>query len=535
MQMYIDYFALKELPFSIAPNPQYLYMSGQHQEALAHLLFGIQSEVGGFILLTGEVGTGKTTLCRCLLEQIPMDVETAFVLNPKVSAIELLQTISDEFGFAGGGSQSLKSLTDALNLYLLKEHRAGKRAVLIIDEAQNLSREVLEQLRLLTNLETNERKLLQIILLGQPELGETLNKRSLRQFSQRITARYHLEALKSNETRDYIAHRLKVAGGDSNLFDTKASHRIHQLTGGVPRLINLICDRSMLGTYAEDKKIVSLATVNKAAVEVMGTKRSSFNWGLLTLTASVTVALFILLWIKSPLDEAPDAQDNVFADAEQQNVSSNQPASTSIAPPNEDDLNLTIQGHNDIRAAWYDLFALWGTAFADQKTAPCELAKDISLECMERQVSWQELQRIDRPMIVFLEEQYFTISEINHKHVTLLAGNKQFELTRIEFLERFDGRISMSWRIPPNYDSPLKLYDRGPEVDWLAAKLAMIEGKQEPIETGTTFTSLLKSRVEKFQNAVGLEPDGVAGPLTLININSFGRENVPRLTADDED
>ena len=299
MQMYIDYFALKELPFSIAPNPQYLYMSGQHQEALAHLLFGIQSEVGGFILLTGEVGTGKTTLCRCLLEQIPMDVETAFVLNPKVSAIELLQTISDEFGFAGGGSQSLKSLTDALNLYLLKEHRAGKRAVLIIDEAQNLSREVLEQLRLLTNLETNERKLLQIILLGQPELGETLNKRSLRQFSQRITARYHLEALKSNETRDYIAHRLKVVGGDSNLFDTKASHRIHQLTGGVPRLINLICDRSMLGTYKKTK-LSHLLQLTKQPWKAMGTKRSSFNWGLLTLTASVTVALFILLWIKSP-------------------------------------------------------------------------------------------------------------------------------------------------------------------------------------------------------------------------------------------
>ena len=276
--MYTNYFGLTEPPFSIAPNPQYLYMSKRHQEALAHLLYGVQTEGGGFILLTGEVGTGKTTLCRCLLEQIPMDVETAFVLNPRVSATELLATIADEFGFTCEADSSLKALTDSLNGYLLSQHKAGKRSVLIIDEAQNLSRDVLEQLRLLTNLETNEHKLLQIILLGQPELGETLKEQGLRQFSQRVTARYHLEALDSAETREYITHRLNVAGGEPTLFSNRVTRRIHKLTGGIPRLINLVCDRSLLGTYAENKRIISLAVVNKAATEVMGINPTEENW-----------------------------------------------------------------------------------------------------------------------------------------------------------------------------------------------------------------------------------------------------------------
>ena len=252
--MYTEHFGLTEAPFSIAPNPQYLFMSRRHKDALAHLLYGIQSG-GGFVLLTGEVGTGKTTLCRCLLEQIPEDVETAFVLNPLAGrGRALLATICDEFGISYANKASLKKLVDLLNAYLMETHSNHRKAVLIIDEAQNLSFELLEQLRLLTNLETNERKLLQIILLGQPELLEMLEDRQLRQLSQRIVARFHLEALNSSETEAYIVHRLAIAHGEPELFKRSAIKKIYRISAGIPRIINLICDRALLGTYAEHKR-----------------------------------------------------------------------------------------------------------------------------------------------------------------------------------------------------------------------------------------------------------------------------------------
>lgn len=267
--MYNDYFGLREAPFSIAPNPQYLFMSPRHREALAHLLYGIQSD-GGFILLTGEVGTGKTTVCRCLLEQIPEDVDTAYILNPKQTAQELLATACDEFKVDYPEGASIKVLVDLLNAFLLNAHQAGRKTVLIIDEAQNLSVDVLEQLRLLTNLETNQRKLLQIILLGQPELLTLLARQELRQLSQRVTARFHLDALNRDEVADYIQHRLDIAGAKGSLFPPATVKRIFQISNGIPRLINLVSDRALLGTYVQNKLQVDVATVNNAAKEILG-------------------------------------------------------------------------------------------------------------------------------------------------------------------------------------------------------------------------------------------------------------------------
>ena len=248
--IYNDYFGLKESPFSIAPNPQYLYMSDRHREALAHLMYGIQGD-GAFILLSGEVGTGKTTICRCLLEQIPNQVDTAFILNPKLTAAELLAAACDDLKIDYPENASIKVLTDQINAYLLEAHARDRRTVLIIDEAQNLSIEVLEQLRLLTNLETNQRKLLQIILLGQPELLGLLSRPELRQLSQRITARFYLDALNRDEISAYIKHRLVVAGAKGTFFPKPAIDRIYKISQGIPRIINLICDRSLLGTYSE--------------------------------------------------------------------------------------------------------------------------------------------------------------------------------------------------------------------------------------------------------------------------------------------
>ncbi|WP_261840876.1 ExeA family protein [Aliamphritea ceti] len=268
--MYSHYFGLSEPPFSIAPNPRFLYMSEQHREALAHLLYGIRSN-GGFVLLTGEVGTGKTTVTRCLLEQLPENTEVALILNPKYTVTELLATICDDLGiFISAGSDSLKEYVDRINQHLITNHRHNKNTVLIIDEAQNLSTDVLETIRLLTNLETNTQKLLQIILVGQPELLDLLAQPKLRQLNQRITARYHLKALQQDEIQAYINHRLAVAGVDCPLFNMDATKRLYKLTKGVPRLINIICDRALLGAYVQRENMVKVDVLVKAAGEVFG-------------------------------------------------------------------------------------------------------------------------------------------------------------------------------------------------------------------------------------------------------------------------
>ena len=275
--MYHQHFGLNEAPFSIAVNPRYLFMSQRHRDALAHLLYGV-SGGGGFILLTGEVGTGKTTVNRCLLEQLPDTTDLAIILNPALSAVELLATACDELKIDyPQGTESLKALTDALHRYLLDNHERGRKTVLMIDEAQHLDFDVLEQIRLLTNLETNDEKLLQIILIGQPELTEKLSRPELRQLNQRITARYNLQPLNLQETTAYIRHRLEVAGlrGGVSLFDSAAVKQIHSLTRGIPRLINVLCDRVLLGAYGQQRGRVNKKLIAEAAAEVFGDQASA--------------------------------------------------------------------------------------------------------------------------------------------------------------------------------------------------------------------------------------------------------------------
>ncbi len=314
--MYARYFGLRQQPFSIAPDPRYLFMSERHREALAHLLYGVGGG-GGFVLLTGEIGAGKTTVCRCFLEQVPRKCNVAYLFNPKQTAEELLGSICDEFRIPadrpGPGVPTVKDHVDALNQFLLRTHAVGQNNVLIIDEAQSLSVDVLEQLRLLTNLETTQRKLLQIILIGQPELRDMLARPELEQLAQRVIARYHLEALTGGETAQYIHHRLTVAGLTRAVpFDAGAIQRIHDLARGVPRRINLLCDRALLGAYATGQANVSLAIVDKAAAEVLGSvprrtrKREPWRWRLtaaLGLGVVLGAALFGVLSVA--LDSGP--------------------------------------------------------------------------------------------------------------------------------------------------------------------------------------------------------------------------------------
>ncbi|PTT92953.1 peptidoglycan-binding protein, partial [Pelomonas sp. HMWF004] len=267
--MYAPFFGLRQPPFSIAPDPHYLFMSERHREALAHLLYGLDGG-GGFVLLTGEIGAGKTTVCRCFLEQIPASCNVAYIFNPRLTVTELLQSVCDEFHLpVPPGTQTVKGFVDLLNGFLLAQHAAGRNNVLIIDEAQNLSADVLEQLRLLTNLETHERKLLQVVLIGQPELRGLLARPELEQLAQRVIARFHLGALSGLESAQYIRHRLKVAGLTGALpFDESALRLIYRLTRGVPRRINLLCDRALLGGYASGQALITPDIVERAAAEV---------------------------------------------------------------------------------------------------------------------------------------------------------------------------------------------------------------------------------------------------------------------------
>ncbi len=296
--MYNEYFGFNEPPFSIAPDPRYLYMTAQHREALAHLVYGLNSD-GGCILLTGEVGTGKTTICRCLLEQIPEKINVALVLNPKISELELLETICDELHISyPEQNKSIKTFTDRINQFLIERNAKNERTVLIIDEAQNLDSTVLEQLRLLTNLETEQRKLLQIIILGQPELLDILATPEMRQLAQRITARYHLNPLSREEIKAYINHRLAIAGQNIQLFPEKTITQLYRLSNGIPRLINIICDRALLGCYVENNVNVDTRILKKAADEVSGELKKVQNRNKLfnntSLLTGMTVAILVI-------------------------------------------------------------------------------------------------------------------------------------------------------------------------------------------------------------------------------------------------
>ena len=342
--MYNEYFGFKESPFSIAPDPRYLYMTAQHREALAHLVYGLNSE-GGCILLTGEVGTGKTTICRCLLEQIPEQANVALVLNPKVSEIELLESICDELKISyPDASNSVKIYTDRIYDFLLTSNHNNEKTVLIIDEAQNLSSKVLEQLRLLTNLETNQRKLLQIIILGQPELLDILARTEMRQLAQRITARFHLEPLTRHEVKAYVSHRLAVAGQNIQLFPDKSIKLLYRLSNGIPRLINIICDRALLGAYVEEQYAVNPATIKKAAKEVFGElknvekqqKNKRWLYPLAAFTSIIVITIAIIFYFKNTEDKTSSLQALALSAIQAEPLALNAKDKNKVQKPSED-------------------------------------------------------------------------------------------------------------------------------------------------------------------------------------------------------
>ncbi len=558
--MYLEYFDLSERPFSITPDPRFLYMSARHREALAHLLYGL-GEGGGFVQLTGEVGTGKTTICRCLLEQVPDNVDLAMVLNPKVTATELIATVCDELGIDyPPGTSSIKTLTDTLNHYLLDAHARGRRTVLIIDEAQNLTADVLEQVRLLTNLETPTQKLLQIILIGQPELRDMLAREDMRQLSQRVTARYHLEPISRDETDAYIRHRLQICGTSRHLFDKSAVEHIQHLSGGIPRLINVLCDRAMLGAYVEGKSQVDKKVVRKAAKEVLAEERTVSKAGasripqllagsLLLLLALAVIAYLYQPWqrpggnVQTPLAQTPATV--AVAPTPKASVPEEPQATAPVAmtvPEVEGPAPATLESllaaadSSWYRAAWSGLFALWSVELPlDVKPDFCDYALEYGLLCSSGQGNWNIVRQFDRPAILKLEAPDGSrvpvlLRQLDSQAVELVINNAPYRTT-IEQVDRFwYGEYTLLFQATPGGRLFLRVGDRGPDVVWLREQLEAVQGVKVLSADMQLFDYPLQQQVLEFQRSHGLISDGVVGRNTLIYLNTrAGREGVPVL------
>ncbi len=548
--MYTQFFNLNQAPFSIAPDPRYLFMSERHREALAHLLYGVGSG-GGFVLLTGEIGAGKTTVCRCFLEQIPADCNVAYIFNPKLTVPELLQSVCDEFRISvpnlqPGGAASVKAYVDALNAYLLAAHADGRHNVLIIDEAQSLSADVLEQLRLLTNLETSQNKLLQIILIGQPELRTMLARPELEQLAQRVIARYHLASLSAPETAAYIGHRLAVAGLTAGAaFKPAVMPQIYRLTQGVPRRINLLCDRALLGAYAENKRLVDRAIVKKAAQEVFGhaaLPAAAARWpyavaGLVAGAALLAALGWNLGWQLKPLKPPP-----ALASAPVQFPASSPPAAVAAvmpaapaAPAPWEPGATPDAGPRERKNAYRQLAALWGFALPDG--APCQLVRRAGLQCyVGNRIALSELQRLDRPAILTLHAAagaiyYALLTGLDGDSATVRVGDASHSVSLALLAAQFRGELVTFWRSPTARDlSGLEFGpgSQGAEVDWIAAQLARLNNTQPP-PVNQVFDQALAGQVQQFQRSHGLAADGVVGARTFLYLNRAAGIKEPQL------
>ena len=521
--MYKEYFGLKENPFSIAPDPRYFYMSKGHGEALAHLVYGTNTD-GGFILLTGEVGTGKTTVCRCLLDHLPENSEVAFILNPKLTVEELLATICDEFGISyPEGNTSNKVFVAAINDYLLDAHEKGKRAILIIEEAQHLSVDVLEQIRLLTNLETSQRKLLQIVLLGQPELRRLLVRPQLRQLNQRITVRYHLAPLLKGEIAAYVNHRLSVAGLiRGQLFSKKPLAELYRLTGGIPRLINIICDRALIGAFVQGKDCVDNKTLLKATHEVSG---KNDRWWLrrgISPAIAVVFFLFLLAVLAGSIyyaKKSPVISTLIVNTSPQE-----QPVNTAMDPLPV----VTLEKPADItnadtkNTAFRALFNQWQVAIdpKDHRT-PCEQATDKGLQCMSEKGSLNDLRQMNKPAVLTLFDEnnnqyYATLLSLKDDIATFAIGDETRTVDVREIYRRWVADYTLFWKAPRQYKTKLDQGSHGPLVTWLDQQLSIVYGRTARPPDKQVYDNAMIKEIREFQMTAGLVPDGIVGARTLI-------------------
>lgn len=553
--MYKAFYGLSDNPFSIAPNPHYLFLSDRHREALAHLTYGL-GETGGFVLLTGEVGTGKTTVSRCLLGQLPDNTDTAFILNPSLTELELLATLCDELKISYGDNPTLKQLTDHLSRFLLANHSKGRNTVLIIDEAQHLHPEVLEQLRLLTNLETDTKKLLQVILIGQPELQLLLKRQELRQLAQRITARYHLLPLNEDEIALYVLHRLQVAGRFEPLFTRKAVNVLQKYSGGIPRLINLLCERSLMAGYAQSRVPIDHHMVRQAAAEVLGEEEPTQNrylWPTAT-AAALCVAFGVSYWLFTDKSANTVPASNLVSESVPTNVASlnaqtlggegvadksvkptNQPSGqTSIPDPNQRLLNEAINQSRNIDTAFAGLFSVWGKVPYKGLTA-CQSAVEQGLSCYQQQGNWMSLTRLNYPAVVYLvddkqQDFYGAVLAVEGEQLLMQLGEQQLWVDRAWFNQHFSGTFEILWQAPNLPMMDISQKSSPGQLQWLENALAHVNGRSP--RRVNQFDVQLENDLKTFQSQHGLKADGIAGNQTLVRLNLYLSQQGPRLTDD---
>ncbi len=546
--MYESFFALKEKPFSLTPNPRFLFLSKTHNEVYAHLIYGIESRAG-FVEVTGEVGTGKTTILRTLLSHLDeTKYRVAFIFNPKLTAFELLRNINREFGVADDGLSS-PDLIHSLNEFLLAENQAGRTPILVIDEAQNLSGEVLEQIRLLSNLETEEDKLIQVILVGQPELRHHLSDHSLRQLNQRIAVRYQLRPLNREETSSYILHRLNIAGRpDGNVFSPQALRRVFQCSAGIPRRTNLICDRALLTAYSEERGIVSRRDVNQAVAELAGMGEGGRDARQLSWSTMVAIAVTLLvlvagfLWLK-PFD-GPLAQTTVKQTEKVATPIAGQPiADQQImgqqAPPEKTPASLVPPVVDSLIASCNAVFSLWGAPLLSDDTSSSNFDFDREFgargfNLVHLAGTFGDLKKFNVPLLLPLSE------EQGGGYLAVLGQSAPDQ-----------------WKVAPAYQgsevlSTADLDDLGvhmallPWVDFASIGYVAVPGVRGEsvrrlqfllgltgcidVPTSGRYDALSIKCTKTFQRKHDLVVDGLVGPRTLILLYQVaGAYNMPRL------
>ena len=577
--MYTSFFGLNEKPFSITPDPRYLFMSERHTEALAHLIYGVR-ESGGFIQLTGEVGTGKTTLVRTVLQQVPATADVAVILNPQISRNEFLSAICEELGVPlAASAHSIKDLTNALNAYLLDNHSKGRRTILIVDEAQNLRIDVLEQVRLLTNLETTKQKLLQIILIGQPELREMLARNDLRQLAQRITGRYHLEPLSKDEALAYIDHRLKVAGAVGSIFSPAAKRELFRLTQGVPRMINVIADRAMLGAFTQEERIISPQLLRRAASEVFDDKFPAFapRFGWLKTVVAVAgagIGIAGIGWAVlnesgrattpvnppvtggiappsrpaepvSPASTDPSPAIRMQAEpaatlappsgtAADRSMPPMSAAPATAATPTPVSVTATLElevllneraASNNADSTFATLFNLWGITYARGPAGACEQALAMGLNCLFQRGSLTQVRSLDRPAILSLRDSesrphQVVLSSLNNEQAVISIGEESYPVSLTQLREFWFGDYLLLWRPQVNDSRQFMPGMEHEDIKWLRASLAKIQGEPVLPMDSILFDENLEARVRAYQRERRLTVDGLVGFQTQIAINT---------------
>ena len=559
MSIYQQYFALNCEPFSIVPDPGFLYPSSQHRQAVAHLKYGLDRE-GGFVLLTGEVGTGKTTLTRTLIKRLPAHVRVAYVLNSTFDAADVLASICQELGVKlpkSAKTSLTKNCVDALNADLIESHAEGKKTLVVIEEAQNLSAEVLEILRLLSNLETATHKLLHILLVGQPELLETLAQKDQRQLNQRVVARFHLLPLAKSDVANYVNHRLHHAGANRAIFESSAMTALFKLTEGVPRLINLICHHALLAAYATGAKTVSAKLIKAAAVEIFDIEKpkqkssAKLGWSLVFCAAMILlagVAFYGDQWSnKSVVDtdskKVPaDIELQTEVKNEVQQVPASQPLILEVEPrvdiveppPLMTEPESTPNFSNPFAA----LFSLWSVEieplFSEEEVYAVAAENELGAEKLIN-LPLADLIKLDRVGIVWLQSENnrlksYLLTAIDSGSVSLMRVNGERQETLEWFTERWNGAFLYLWHRPLDILS-LRLGDKNMvALDWLQSRLLQISETYQPIITGGYYNEAVRLQVLSFQQQQGIRADGVVGQETIMKINELTRSNLPRLT-----